>query len=95
MTQDRAAGALIGALIGDALGLGCHWYYNLDELRRDYGTVTGYTTPMKGRYHTGMQAGQLSQAGLIQVMLMQSIVSQGGYVENDFTHRLEDRKSVV
>lgn len=89
MKKDRAAGALMGSLIGDALGLGCHWYYDLDELRRDYGTVTGYTTPKKGRYHTGMHAGQLSQAGLIQVMLMQSIVSQGGYVENDFTHRLD------
>ena len=89
MNQDRAAGALIGSLVGDALGLGCHWYYDLDELRRDYGTVTGYTTPKKDRYHAGMQAGQLSQAGLIQVMLMQSIVSQGGYVENDFTRRLD------
>lgn len=85
MNQDRAAGALTGALIGDALGLGCHWYYNLDELRRDYGTVTGYTTPKKGRYHSGMQAGQLSQAGLIQVMLMQSVVTQGEYVEAHFT----------
>ena len=25
--QDRAAGALMGAFIGDALGLGPHWYY--------------------------------------------------------------------
>lgn len=90
MQQDRAAGALIGALIGDALGLGCHWYYDLDELRRDYDQVTGYTTPRKGRYHTGMQAGQLSQAGLIQVMLMQSIVHQQDYQEADFTRRLDE-----
>ena len=27
--QDRAEGALLGAWIGDALGLGPHWYYNL------------------------------------------------------------------
>ena len=33
--QDRAEGALLGAWIGDALGLGPHWYYNLEELRRD------------------------------------------------------------
>ena len=31
--EDRAAGAIMGAMIGDALGLGCHWYYNLDQLR--------------------------------------------------------------
>ena len=89
MNTNRAAGALIGALIGDALGLGCHWYYDLDELQRDYGTVTDYTTPKAGRYHAGMQAGQLSQAGLIQVMLMQSIVTCGDYVQEDFTRRLD------
>jgi ADP-ribosylglycohydrolase len=90
MNPDRAAGALIGALIGDALGLGCHWYYDLDELRRDYGAVTGYTTPKAGRYHAGMRAGQLSQAGLIQVMLMQSILACGDYEHDDFTRRLDE-----
>ena len=35
--EDRAAGALMGAFIGDALALGPHWYYNLAELRREYG----------------------------------------------------------
>ena len=29
--QDRAAGSLLGAFIGDAMGLGPHWYYDLDE----------------------------------------------------------------
>ena len=56
MNQQRIAGALMGAFIGDALGLGCHWYYDLDELRRDYGTVTGYTQPKADRYHAGMPA---------------------------------------
>jgi ADP-ribosylglycohydrolase len=91
MIQDRAAGAVMGALIGDALGLGCHWYYNLDELRRDYGTwITGYTAPRPGRYHGGMQAGQLSQTGLIFVMLLRSVVEHGEYHEDDFTRRLDE-----
>jgi ADP-ribosylglycohydrolase len=30
---DRAAGCLVGAFVGDALGLGPHRYYNRDELR--------------------------------------------------------------
>ena len=33
--EQRAQGALLGAWIGDALGLGPHWYYDLAALRRD------------------------------------------------------------
>jgi ADP-ribosylglycohydrolase len=44
--QDRARGALLGAFVGDALGLGPHWYYDLHELRKDYGEwIEGYTDP--------------------------------------------------
>jgi ADP-ribosylglycohydrolase len=89
--KDRAAGALMGAFIGDALGLGPHWYYDLDELRADYGPwITGYTDPKPGRYHAGMRAGQLSQAGIILEMLLRSLVERGGYDEPDFCRRLDE-----
>ena len=64
--QDRAAGAIMGAFIGDALAVGPHWYYDLAEMRRDYGEwISGYTDPQPNRYHSGLKAGQLSQAGWI------------------------------
>jgi ADP-ribosylglycohydrolase len=45
---DRASGAVMGALIGDALGVGPHWYYDLDEMRRDYGDwIADYTEPRR------------------------------------------------
>lgn len=89
--QDRAAGAIMGALIGDALGLGPHWYYNLDELRRDYGNwISGYTAPKPDRYHGGMKAGQLSQAGLILGLTLKSLVERGAYDEVDFCHRMDE-----
>jgi ADP-ribosylglycohydrolase len=90
MIRDRAVGAIIGGLIGDALGLGCHWYYDLDELRRHYGDwISDYTTPRPKWYHAGLKAGQLSQTGLITVMLLRSVLEHKGYVESDFTRRLE------
>ena len=59
--QDRAAGAIMGAFIGDALGLGPHWYYDLSELRRDYGDwIADYADPKPNRYHAGLKAGQLT-----------------------------------
>lgn len=88
--QDRARGALLGALIGDALALGPHWYYDLEQLRRDYGDwVSDYTDPRPDRYHAGLKAGQLSQAGYLLTMLMQSLVDCGGYEEEDFCRRLD------
>ena len=60
--HDRAAGAVMGAFIGDALALGPHWYYNLDELRAAYGEwIADYTDPQPGRYHAGLKAGDPSQ----------------------------------
>ena len=89
--KDRAAGALMGAFIGDALGLGPHWYYNLDDLHRDYGTwIDDYTDPKPGRYHDGLRAGQLSQAGFILALTLRSLVENDGYDETDFCRRMDE-----
>src|SRR5512136_1989667 len=88
---DRVAGAIMGAFIGDALGLGPHWYYDLDEMRRVYGEwISGYTDPRPGRYHEGLKAGDLSQTGFIMKLLLQSLAEKGRYDEGDFTRRLDE-----
>lgn len=89
--KDRAAGAIMGAFIGDALALGPHWYYDLTELRRDYGDwIDDYTDPKQGRYHDGLKAGQLSQAGFILELLLRSLVENKGYDEQDFCRRMDE-----
>jgi len=89
--QDRAAGAIMGAFIGDALGLGPHWYYDLAVLRRDYGDwITTYTDPKPGRYHSGLKAGQLSQGGILLRLMLRSLVERGGYDEADFCRRMDE-----
>ncbi len=88
--KDRAAGAIMGAFIGDALGVGPHWYYDLNELRRDFGEwIDGYTAPKPGRYHEGLKAGQLSQAGFILLLMLRSLVESGEYNEEDFCSRMD------
>ncbi len=90
--QDRASGAIMGAFIGDALGLGPHWYYNLDDLRCDYGKwINTYTDPKPDRYHAGLKGGQLSQAGFILTLMVRSLVDRGGYDAEDFCRRMDEQ----
>lgn len=89
--QDRAAGAIMGAFIGDALGLGPHWYYDLAVLRRDYGDwITTYADPKPGRYHSDLKAGQLSQGGIFLRLMLHSLVERDGYDEADFCRRMDE-----
>lgn len=89
--QDRALGALMGAFIGDALGVGPHWYYDLDQLVADYGPwIDTYTRPRPGRYHDGLAPGQPSQSGILLEMTLRSLVERGGYDEADFCRRLDE-----
>ena len=89
--QERAIGAIMGAYIGDALGLGPHWFYDLDEQRKHYGDwISDYTDPQPTRYHGGMKAGQQSQSGLILNMLIDSMLVNGEYNEEDFCQLLDN-----
>jgi len=88
--QQRAAGALMGAFIGDALALGPHWYYDLDELHRDFGVwIDDYMPPKPQRYHGGCSAGDLSQAGYLLRLTLESLVDHHGYDQADFCRRLD------
>ena len=88
--QDRAVGAIIGSLIGDALSVGPHWYYDLDQQRADYGDwIADYLPAKEGRYHYPLEVGEVSQTGQITLLLLESLAEQGGYNPVDFTQRFD------
>ena len=99
--HERASGALLGTLIGDALGLGCHWYYDIEAMHADCGAwIDGYldSNPDRNdrfgyiaryRYEQGLRAGDLSQTGEILVLLMQSLAECGSWQPDDYTTRLD------
>lgn len=89
--KDKAQGAILGAFIGDAIALGPHWYYDLDEQHKDYGEwITTYTTPKKGRYHEHEKKGNQSQAGYILKLMIKSLVENKGYNQEDFCKKLDN-----
>jgi len=88
--KDRAVGAIMGTFVGDALGVGPHWYYDMDQLKKDYGGwIDNYTSPKAGRYHTGLTAGENSQTGQVAGFLLESLAGLGNYDESDFCLRLD------
>ncbi|MGD8801383.1 MAG: ADP-ribosylglycohydrolase family protein [Desulfobacterales bacterium] len=89
-SKDRAAGAVMGVLIGDALGVGPHWYYDLDQLKADYGEwIDDYTAPKADRFHAGLKAGENSQTGQVVGLLLESVADKKKYDESDFCRRLD------
>ncbi len=96
--KDRAMGAIIGSLIGDSIGMGCHWYYNIEEQERDCGAwISDFQDPSPSRQDTwgkvsklrhdlGLRSGDLSQTGEFSVMLLESLYENGRvYKKNNFT----------
>ncbi len=89
--SDRIKGALMGAFIGEALGVGPHWYYDLKKLRNDYGPwIDDYKVPKKGRYHEGLKKGELSQQGWLIQKMAELMVNQKGYNEEAFKKMIEE-----
>ena len=88
--RDRIAGAILGTLIGDALGVGPHWYYDQEKLKEDYGSwIDDYKAPLPHRFHSGLKAGESSQTGQVVTMLLESVSSAGDYDEKDFTGKMD------
>lgn len=89
--RDRGKGALIGAFIGEALGVGPHWYYDLNEMREAYGSwIDDYTSPKEGRYHEGLKPGELSQTGWIIKEMSQYLVKHKGYDASSFCKMIDE-----
>jgi ADP-ribosylglycohydrolase len=89
--QDKAMGAVVGCFIGDALGVGPHWYYNLQKMRQDYGEwISNYTAPKEKRWHAGLKPGDSSQTGQVALMLLESLACTHTYNQHDFTSRMND-----
>ncbi|HBP16593.1 MAG TPA: hypothetical protein DEA08_02210 [Planctomycetes bacterium] len=87
--EDRAAGAIVGTFVGDALGAGCHWYYDVDQLRATYGWVEGYVRPRPGHYHDMLEPGQFSQTGQILLLTLESLAERGEHDPLDLGRRLD------
>lgn len=99
--KDRIIGSIAGAFIGDALGVGCQWYYEPGALAKDFGLwIDDYVDPkvdgiskwgkvLVHRYNKGVRAGDGSQTATFMEMLLKSVAENKGYNKNDYTKRID------
>lgn len=82
---DRRIGAIQGQLLGDALCLGSHWYYDLAKRDADLpGGVRGFETPVAGHYHAERRSGDLTHYGDAAMVLLRSVARRRGLDPVDY-----------
>ena len=86
--SDRCRGSIWGQFIGDAMCLGAHWIYDLNELAKSFpGGVTGFEAPAEGHYHAGKRSGDFTHYGDAALLMLQSVAEVGHFSPQDFGAR--------
>ena len=85
---DRCRGSIWGQFIGDAVCLGAHWIYDLNELAKRFpGGVAGFEAPAQGHYHAGKRSGDFTHYGDAALLMLQSVAQTGYFSPQDFGAR--------
>ncbi|TXI48304.1 MAG: ADP-ribosylglycohydrolase family protein [Lysobacter sp.] len=85
-TQNRIAGALVGLLVGDALGV--PYEFNPPELIPTYDAIEYAPSPGFARSHNGVPPGTWSDDGAQALCLLASLLDKGELDLADFASRL-------
>jgi ADP-ribosylglycohydrolase len=85
--RDRMAGMIWGQFVGDAVCLGTHWIYNLEDLKSFYPVLKGFEKPRNGHYHDGKNSGEFTHYGEAALLLLESVAEKGGMDITDYGNR--------
>lgn len=85
--RDRVEGMIWGQFIGDAICLGTHWIYNLEDLKTFYPDLKGFEEPRVGHYHAGKRPGELTHYGEAALLLLESVAEKGCLDVADYGQR--------
>ena len=68
--MSKLRGMILGAFIGDAIALGPHWIYSLDDIQEKFGMINGLTAPATN-YHDTKVKGDFTHYGDQALMVLQ------------------------
>lgn len=70
--MSKLRGMVLGAFLGDALALGPHWVYNMDDIKKHFGRVSDLENPMTN-YHEGKTKGDFTHYGDQALMMFKYV----------------------
>ena len=73
---NKKYGLLFGSYCADALSLGVHWIYDVNELAQKHGRITHYAAPGADSYHPQKQAGDQGHVGDQSLRLLQFLTKE-------------------
>jgi ADP-ribosylglycohydrolase len=77
--RSRLRGAIWGAFTADAYCLGSHWIYDASAFAARFPQgPRGFDEPVAGHYHAGKTSGALTHYGEDALVLLRSLVENGG-----------------
>ncbi len=79
-------GAIYGAFVADALSLGAHWVYDVNEIKEQFPEYETYHDPIT-EYHAGKSAGDITHYGDQTTWLLESIALEKGFSLSSFSSR--------
>jgi len=84
---DRFRGCLLGAAVGDALGMPTEGY-TASEIRSLFGSVCDMMPAPSGHFHTGLMAGQFTDDTEETLLLAESLIEAHGFSPQRFADKL-------
>jgi len=90
---DRFRGCLLGAAVGDALGMPTEGYTAQEILSR-FGPIREMLPAPEGHFHSGLLAGQFTDDTEETLLLAQSLIESCGFSAESFADRLASWGSI-
>jgi ADP-ribosyl-[dinitrogen reductase] hydrolase len=84
---DRFRGCLLGAAVGDALGMPTEGY-TANEIRAKFELVRDMMKAPEGHFHTGLEAGQFTDDTEETLLLSESMIESYGFSPERFSDKL-------
>lgn len=85
--RDRAQGCIVGAAIGDALGMPIEFLSDA-EIRKHYGRIEKFEKPLSSHPCKHLKAGQWTDDTQLLLLMAESLIENKGFEIYDFANRL-------